>query len=224
MITIEQCRGARGILGWTQQDLADASGLSKTAINNFEKGHSDIKAESLRAIRMAFESSDIEFIAAKGVAKRTESIEILRGPSALNDLIEDIHSSLPHGRNEILIANVDQTLPTRIATQKLFRHIEILKDKNVTERVLCPIGTTSILSPIDECRWLEEGIAQNSITIFIYADKVAFELWDQSMITIISSAEAADAERDRFETLWNKAQIPSSKKTSSQNQQAQHKK
>lgn len=224
MITIEQCRGARGILGWTQQDLADASGLSKTAINNFEKGHSDIKAESLRAIRMAFESSDIEFIATKGVAKRTESIEILRGPSALNDLIEDIHSALSQGRNEILIANVDQTLPTRIATQKLFRHIEILKDKNVTERVLCPIGTTSILSPSDECRWLEDGIAQNSITTFIYADKVAFELWDQSMITIISSAEAAAAERERFETLWAKAQIPATSKTAPQTQQSQHKK
>ena len=34
MITIEQCRAARGLLGWTQQDIADASGLSKTAINN----------------------------------------------------------------------------------------------------------------------------------------------------------------------------------------------
>ena len=42
MITIGQCRAARGLLDWTQQDLAEACGLSKTAINNFEKGHSDI--------------------------------------------------------------------------------------------------------------------------------------------------------------------------------------
>ena len=70
MVTIEQCRGARGILGWTQQDLADASGLSKTAINNFEKQHSDIKAESLRAIRLAFESANIEFIGSEGVSKK----------------------------------------------------------------------------------------------------------------------------------------------------------
>ena len=79
MLTIEQCRGARGLIGWTQQDLADASGLSKTAINNFEKRHSDIKAESLKAIRMAFESMDIEFLEQNGVRRKSENARLLKG-------------------------------------------------------------------------------------------------------------------------------------------------
>ena len=94
MLTIEQCRAARGMLGWTQQDLADASGLSKTAINNFEKGHSDIKTESLRAIRMAFESLDLEFIGQEGLRKKKDNIRILKGETALESLADDIEKTI----------------------------------------------------------------------------------------------------------------------------------
>lgn len=69
MITIEQCRAARGLLGWTQADLAQASGLSKTAINNFEMGRGDVKQTSLEAMRHAFEREQIEFIEGCGVKK-----------------------------------------------------------------------------------------------------------------------------------------------------------
>ena len=207
MITIEQCRGARGILAWTQQDLADASGLSKTAINNFEKAHSDIKAESLRAIQKAFEKAEIEFIGREGVTKKLETVRMLRGPSALNDLMDDIYNTIINKNSDILISNVDQSISSRISTQKLFRHIEIIKKHNISERVLCPTGTHSIFSPQDECRWLPAKHVTESIRTFIYAGKVAFELWDETMIIVINSQEASDAERKRFETRWASAEV-----------------
>src|SRR5690349_2259948 len=83
MITIEQCRAARGLVDWTQQDLADKAGLSKTAINNFEKGYSDIKTESLRAIRNAFELHDVQFIEKIGVCKKCKDIVVIKGESIL---------------------------------------------------------------------------------------------------------------------------------------------
>lgn len=202
MLTIEQCRGARGILGWTQQDLADASGLSKTAINNFEKGHSDIKAESLRAIRMAFESADIEFLDRDGMRRKSESAEILKGPEAMAQLFEDIHDSLAKG-GELLIAGAG--LAGRIAPQVLLDHVEALRKHKIRQRILCAPGESNILGPQGECRWLPGERAGASFPTFIYGDKVAFELWDQAMIVVISSPEARQAEGRRFETLWGEA-------------------
>jgi len=208
MITIEQCRGARGLLGWTQQDLADASGLSKTAINNFEKKHSDIKTESLRAIRMAFESANIDFIGQEGVAKRTENFKILHGQNALNEMMNDMHLTMDGYKGEILISFVDQSLASRVTTQKLFKHIDVLKNNKIKERILCVEGSKHVLSPSDECRWISPDNSGFGTTSFIYGNKVAIEVWDKSMIIIISSQDASDAERARFENLWHKAQVP----------------
>ena len=108
MITIEQCRAARGLLDWTQQDLSEASGLSKTAINNFEKGHSDIKNESLRAIRMAFESADIEFLE-NGVRRRSDTVRILKGPKAQADLVDDINDTLKSAGGRVLTSGLEIT-------------------------------------------------------------------------------------------------------------------
>ena len=211
MLTIEQCRGARGVLGWTQQDLADASGLSKTAINNFEKGHSDIKSESLRAIRMAFESADIEFLEQDGLRKKSEDVRIFRGQDALENLLDDIHNTMSNSTGEILINNADNTISSQISTQKLFDHIELLKSNNISERVLCVEGTKNILSPNDDCRWISPELAQGRILTFIYAGKVALQLWDHSMIIVLSSRSAFQAESKRFEHIWAKSLPPHKK-------------
>lgn len=208
MITIEQCRGARGLLGWTQQDLADASGLSKTAINNFEKGHSDIKAESLRAIRLAFESGNIEFIGREGVSKKTDTVRILRGTTALNELLEDIHKTLENRHGDILISYADQGMASRITTQKLFAHIDFLKNNKIRERIICFEDCKQILSPTDEFRWALKETSRFGTTTFIYGDKVAFELWDRSTIIVTNCLEASKTERDRFEEIWQSAIIP----------------
>ena len=205
MLTIEQCRGARGLLGWTQQDLADASGLSKTAINNFEKGHSDIKTESLRAIRTAFERADIEFLEQDGLRKKSDAIKILKGANTLSALLDDIHETIRNSGDEILISNVDNTLSSHISTQKLFDHIELIKSRNIRQRVLCAEGTKNVLSPSDECRWIPADQMEGRVVMFAYGSKIAFLLWGQNMVTIIDSVEAYECERKRFEALWKKA-------------------
>lgn len=61
MITPAQIRAARAMLDWTQGDLAERAGISKTGLNNIERGSSDPKASTLTAIRGALEGAGIEF-------------------------------------------------------------------------------------------------------------------------------------------------------------------
>lgn len=213
MISIEQCRGARGILGWTQQGLADASGLSKTAINNFEKGHSDIKAESLRAIRMAFESADIEFLNQDGIRKKREYTKILYGKDAMNALLEDIQGTMGMRNGQILIMNADNSLSSQITTQQLFDHIDLIKTNKIRQRILCAEGTKNILSPNDECRWLSTGTPQTCMLTFIYGGKIAFQLWDRSMIVLLQNTDAYESEVKRFEQIWVNATPPPTEQT-----------
>ena len=61
MITPQQIRGARAMLGLTQSALALAAGISTTALNNIERSAADPKTSTLSAIRRALESAGVEF-------------------------------------------------------------------------------------------------------------------------------------------------------------------
>lgn len=62
MITAAQSRGARGLLDWSQSQLAERSNLSESTIRNFEKGRKDPSTNNLAAIRGALESAGIQFL------------------------------------------------------------------------------------------------------------------------------------------------------------------
>lgn len=61
MLTSPLCRAARGWLGWTQQQLADASGVSLSAIKDFEKGKRVPIQANLKALTHALEDAEIVF-------------------------------------------------------------------------------------------------------------------------------------------------------------------
>jgi len=66
MITAGQCRGARGILGWNQADLAKAAGLAVLTVQQFEAGIGRPRRSTIVVIRQAFELAGIEFIDENG--------------------------------------------------------------------------------------------------------------------------------------------------------------
>lgn len=62
----QQCRAARNLIGWSQQRLAEESGVSLTAIRNFEGGHTTPIRANMAALRTALEAAGVEFIDRNG--------------------------------------------------------------------------------------------------------------------------------------------------------------
>lgn len=60
-----QSRAARALLGWSQTQLAEASGVSLSTIADFENDKREPIPNNLTAIRRALEDAGIEFISAK---------------------------------------------------------------------------------------------------------------------------------------------------------------
>jgi DNA-binding XRE family transcriptional regulator len=61
MITAAQCRMARVGLGWSQQKLADAIGVSASTIKNFERGEKTLPVVST-AIERTLTEAGARFI------------------------------------------------------------------------------------------------------------------------------------------------------------------
>jgi transcriptional regulator with XRE-family HTH domain len=66
MITAEQCRAARGLLDWSQAELADKAGVGIVTVRQFEAGDHEPRRATLDVIKRAFESAGVEFIDQNG--------------------------------------------------------------------------------------------------------------------------------------------------------------
>jgi transcriptional regulator with XRE-family HTH domain len=67
VITIEQMRAARGLLGWSQSELAKHAGLSLPTVKRVEAGAGPrVSDEARRRIQKALEMGGVQFIAENG--------------------------------------------------------------------------------------------------------------------------------------------------------------
>ena len=66
VIVPEQCRAARALLGWSQDQLEAASSVAKKTIADFERGARSPYARTLVDVRAALETAGVEFIPENG--------------------------------------------------------------------------------------------------------------------------------------------------------------
>lgn len=62
MISPETCRAARGLLKWSQQQLADSAHVGVSTVKKFEAGISTPITNNLNAMRSALEDAGVEFV------------------------------------------------------------------------------------------------------------------------------------------------------------------
>ncbi|MFP4003121.1 MAG: helix-turn-helix domain-containing protein [Alphaproteobacteria bacterium] len=61
MITPAQCRAARGLLKWTQTELAAAAGVAWSTVRDFEAERRKPIRRNMEAITGALEAAGVEF-------------------------------------------------------------------------------------------------------------------------------------------------------------------
>jgi transcriptional regulator with XRE-family HTH domain len=61
-MTPAQCRAARAILRWTQDELASKSQVSSLTLRNFETEKADVRPGTVTLIARALQEAGIEFI------------------------------------------------------------------------------------------------------------------------------------------------------------------
>lgn len=59
-----QCRAARGLLDWSQEQLAQASGLSRSTVRDFESGRHEPHRGSLILLLQTLAEQGVELVTA----------------------------------------------------------------------------------------------------------------------------------------------------------------
>jgi len=66
MLTPAQCRAARGLIDWSQTELAERAGVGVVTIRQLEAGVHVPRRSTLDVVRRALEAAGVEFIAENG--------------------------------------------------------------------------------------------------------------------------------------------------------------
>ena len=66
MLTSAQCRAARGLIDWSQMELAERAGVGIVTIRQLEAGNHVPRRATLDVVRRALEGGGVQFIDENG--------------------------------------------------------------------------------------------------------------------------------------------------------------
>jgi transcriptional regulator with XRE-family HTH domain len=205
MINVRQIRAARGLLDWSQAELAKASGLSLPAITKIERGTGHPRQDSLQAIRAAFENNGVEFLDTPGVQMRSEKFhsETFFGADSVLRVWEDIEKTFATGNGgELLLSGVDERIWLKFYSEPLKLFQKKMAQLNVSPRLLIRAGDSLITAPPSCYRAVPEWIFAQT-PYYIYHDKMAIIHWGPPQrIILIQSKNIAETFRQQFEYNW----------------------
>lgn len=66
IINYKQCKAARALLDWSQEDLSQRAEVAKATIGDFERGARNLRIETMQKVVGVFEDEGIRFEGEKG--------------------------------------------------------------------------------------------------------------------------------------------------------------
>lgn len=208
MISFNQMRAARALLGWKQSDLAARSGFSLAALNNIERGVVSPRFSTMEIIQQAFEDNGIEFLADDGLRMRSERFDVrtFEGDERACVLshFEDILQTLKKDGRPALYGGIDESYYVKHFRKECFDYYQEAIKYGLKERILICEGISQRYAPkqVSEYRALSKDLF-GMISYAVYGNKYTLMLWGKKSRWIaIEHPGVADVHRQMFETHW----------------------
>ena len=148
MISLQQVRAARGLLNWSQSDMATACGLSLTSVNNIDRGHAQPRLQTWQRIQKVFEDHGVEFMEGHGVRMRDQvfRVEVFEGPDSFSRYMRDVVETLRITGGEGLHM-LDETPFVKKFSRIFFEYYSEFTKHGLRERLLIKEGLMQRYGP-----------------------------------------------------------------------------
>lgn len=214
MLEPRQIRAARALLNWSQDDLANASGIARSSIKNIENDITTARKDTIHDIQVAFENSGIEFLPGSGVRIKEETVTVLHGEEAYWQLLDDVYHTAIKEHSNICILGIDETVVSNAlkkdkdqGSERLSNHLDRLIKSNISERLIIRKGDKNLVAPSTWYRAVPEQFFEPN-PIYIYGNKIAILYWGPPFKAIVyDNSEISKSLRKVFDFVWEKAEI-----------------
>lgn len=205
MISIEQIKAARALLDWTQEDLAQAAGLSKPAVNTLERRISRPKQSTLEAIQKALENGGVAFTEGPGVKLKSTVLKthVFEGEDSLLRLVYDIFDTLNGTDQTLMISGIEEEKFRDIGGPNILKEVEKRIKHGIKTQLLCCEGDKNFIEPLEHYRWMPKEIFPLTPT-YVYGDKYAIYIWGPpKKVVIVENRDVAEVYRRQFQAWWD---------------------
>jgi len=211
MPSAKEIRAARVYLDWSQDDLAERSGLAVSTIRNIESGFGTPSGKSAQALNRAF-GDYIDFLPNGGFQPKTETMSILKGRSGFIDFIWNVHEVVKSSGGEICASNVDeQDFLFWLGEEEAQKYKDAMAslDTKFFFKILIQEGDDYFAAgKYAEYRWVPAREFSN-VPFYVYGDTLAILLFGkEASVYLLKNKEIADAYRRQFNILWDRAIKP----------------
>jgi transcriptional regulator with XRE-family HTH domain len=205
-ISIRQIRAARGLLGWSQSDLAESSGLSKNGICDLEMGKVLPRTQTLEKLQRCFETHGIQFALHDGVQMRQDIFHVTHyeGKNIFGNYFQDLIETMRQQKVMALHHSDDAAFAKSYPNEFFWYYSQMLKH-DLKERLLIPDNKLFRYAPYSttECRLCPRDVF-GTVGYSVYGDK--FALYMPNRLVVIENKEIAETYRQQFKFDWNRAQ------------------
>lgn len=214
MPTAKEIRAARVYLDWSQDDLADRSGLAVSTIRNIEAGFGNPSGKSAQALHKAF-GEYVEFLPNGGFQPKQANVKIYHGRSGFIDFFWNVHETVKAVGGEICVSNVDEKdFLFWLGEEDAQKYKDAMADldKNFFFKTLIKEGDDYFAGgQYAEYRWIAAAEFTN-VPFYVYGDKLAIILFEKEVsVYVLDNKNIAKAYRAQFNILWDRAIKPNVK-------------
>ncbi len=201
MIKPNYITAARGLLRWSQEDLARESGVSGRTINLIENEKQNPSQDTMLAIEMALDRAGVVF-KDNSVSIEERRLTVLDGSNCLLKLFDDIGFTL-QGGGELLIDGADE----KVSPPALVKKVAKLRESGLKMRHMIKYGDRYLRGKPEEYRWIPERFFVNQ-AIFIYGENVAILSATTQSVLVHRDADLAKFFRNKYDLLWEMLEQP----------------
>jgi len=213
----KQIAAARQLLGWSQADLANKSGVSKPSIIRLEKDLMSVKDDIRKSIENAMTDSGIEFTA-RGVQEKNIHVSQYNGAEGFRDFMWDVYNTCNDQGGDIRLFNARPEYWHKWLGKEWYEEhanrMKSISDKITFHAISRENDDLFIASSFGEYRWFPENLF-NEQSFYAYGNKLGFLNFEKETVNIfvIEQNDFTHGFRVLFEIAWNHmAIIPSEKR------------
>jgi transcriptional regulator with XRE-family HTH domain len=205
MISSAQVRAARGLLNWTQSELADKCNLTKATIANIENDKHHLTSKTANKIHQAFRSAKVEFLINDGIRSKFDIVKTLDGSEGVIYLLNDIYDSVKDVGGCVKISGIEKKSLIKIIDNEYLEMHENRMEKvnNLSSKILSSDEAEDIeYKSYREYRQIPSEYFF-PLPIYIYDRKVAFVMLDPLRVLLIENFHLFLVNSNQFDMIWD---------------------
>lgn len=209
IISGRQIRGARGLLGWSMEELAEKSDLTRITIRQVESEEVHPQEKTLAKILALFDKHGVEFLPDEGMKIRKQEARTYSGKSGHRQLLDHIYETVKNGGVIRQFNFVDSNYAS-LKEAFFNEHVQRMREiKDLDAKVLEPSDEASTHEPYCEYRYLDKNFKEMA-PWYLYGDYLVLSLFEKGgkfeFVTVHSKLLAARYLKE-FDIFWNLAAI-----------------